>query len=790
MNIDNEVLINEFQKEMIKSNKSSEWWKNHLSEQINNLFGNSLERSTKDAILSSAKAFIESGALETTQDFYQAKEINDKKEYFAIAKLNEKNHIFNITTLAEKQTLINNNEYIKLDDLHQILTAPEIDEKNKKEIANLLDEQKIIELKNNYQDLDETLQELLGENYQQIFKQQQNQSVTPDSIDQQSQSISPDSINQQSQSIPPDNIDQQNITPNQSQGTTKQDNILIQYRNAQNKIDFFNSITNMNEKQNLFNQLSKKEKQEILNSKSTELLNYFYKNAKNKEELLSLMNPETIKSIYYLSSDQDRKEISNYLHLNEHNLNNAINQGITNISVENKNIINYNQEIIKSKDNIINLKNERKEIKLNIKNSKVIIKSLNKRKNKLMKKLNNTRFKKESRIAFINKKRLKKMNNLINELDLVNDAIEENKAEFITLKEKLNKTNKEIEIEKESIEENKQNISKSHQNIIETTQQINKTRIKIKKISTFHKKLIGKKAYNHSKDNLIMTIPKRKTAKISNAQQNQNTSINQQNQSVTPQTQNPNINQQNQSVTPQTQNPNINQQNQSVTPQTQNPNINQQNQSVAPQTQNPNINQQNQNVTPQTQNPNINQQNQSVTPQTQNPNINQQSQSVTPQTQNPNINQQAQSVTPQTNPPNINQQAQSVTPQTQDVNTNRSKIIPFPGTQSETSKNQQKLEQEFNEIGMGYILDYTNNQQNFNFPLECIMHLPKREASIIQLYFEGLYYQKIAEVIKQQQLAMSEKSKTLSKGFSNIIIFILSLTIITLIGILTFLILK
>ena len=362
MNIDNEVLINEFQKEMIKSNKSSEWWKNHLSEQINNLFGNSLERSTKDAILSSAKAFIESGALETTQDFYQAKEINDKKEYFAIAKLNEKNHIFNITTLAEKQTLINNNEYIKLDDLHQILTAPEIDEKNKKEIANLLDEQKIIELKNNYQDLDETLQELLGENYQQIFKQQQNQSVTPDSIDQQSQSI------------PPDNINQQNITPNQSQGTTKQDDILIQYRNAQNKIDFFNSITNMNEKQNLFNQLSKKEKQEILNSKSTELLNYFYKNEKNKEELLSLMNPETIKSIYYLSSDQDRKEISNYLHLNEHNLNNAIDQGITNISVENKNIINYNQEIIKSKDNIINLKNERKEIKLNIKNSKVIIK--------------------------------------------------------------------------------------------------------------------------------------------------------------------------------------------------------------------------------------------------------------------------------------------------------------------------------------------------------------------------------------------------------------------------------
>ena len=43
---------------------------------------------------------------------------------------------------------------------------------------------------------------------------------------------------------------------------------------------------------------------------------------------------------------------------------------------------------------------------------------------------------------------------------------------------------------------------------------------------------------------------------------------------------------------------------------------------------------------------------------------------------------------------------------------------------------------------------------------------------------------------QQQQLAMSGKSRTLSKGFSNIIIFILSLITVTLIGILTFLILK
>ena len=157
MNIDNEVLIGAFQEEMIRSNNNSEWWENHLSEQINILFGNSLEQSTKDAILSSAKAFIESKALETTQDFYKANEISDKKEIFASAKLNEKNHIFNIITPEDKKSLINNNEHIKLNDLYEILTAQEIEYENKKEIANLLDNEKIINLKNNYTDLEKLL---------------------------------------------------------------------------------------------------------------------------------------------------------------------------------------------------------------------------------------------------------------------------------------------------------------------------------------------------------------------------------------------------------------------------------------------------------------------------------------------------------------------------------------------------------------------------------------------------------------------------------------------------------
>ena len=664
MNIDNEVLINAFQEEMIRSNNNSEWWKNHLSEQINNLFGNSLEQSTKDAILSSAKAFIESGALATTQYFYQTKETNEKKEIFAEANLYEKNHIFNIITPEDKEFLINNNEHIKLNDLYEILTAQEIEYENKKEIANLLDNEKIIKLTNNYPDLEKMLKEWLGKKYEQIFPPKTN-----------SQNTNP-------------NIIQQN-----NKKSVNQNELLTKYNTAQNKIDFFNSITTMSEKQTLFNQLPQNEKREILNNTNTTFLNYFYSNAKNKKELLDLMTTETLQSIYYLSSNEDKKFISIYLNSNERTLSNEVNKNIHNIETQNQNINNYNQNIINSKNNIINLKNNKKEIKLNIKNSKIIIKSLNKRKDKLEKKLINTALKPESRIAFINKKRLEKINRLTNEINFTSSSIEDTEKEIINLNKNFDKAQQQIEKEKESIKKNKQNISESYQAIKETSKKIKETNIKIKGLSSFHKQLIGKKAYNHSKNNMIMTVPKRKIVSLKDTPQLKNATI----------------------ITP-------------ATKQQSQPTI------QAQQQPQPTIQQ---------------------------------------QTKSPNKIIQFSDYSKKTQPA-IQQQPKP---------TNKT---------STTSQNQQKVEREFNDLGITYnFIDFINKIQESKFTPEALTKLSKTESQIIQLYFEGLYYQKMAEIMKQQQqLSMSGKSRTLSKGFSNIIIFILSLTIITLISILTFLILK
>lgn len=669
MNIDNEVFINAFQKEMIKSNNNSEWWKNHLSEQINNLFGNSLKQSTKDAILSSAKAFIESRALEITQYFYKANEISDKKEIFAKANLYQKNHIFNIITPEDKEFLINNNEHIKLNDLYEILTVQEIEYENKKEIANLLDNEKIINLKKNYPDLEKMLKEWLGKKYEQIFPPKTN-----------SQNTNP-------------NIIQQN-----NKKSVNQNELLTKYNTAQNKIDFFNSIATMSEKQTLFNQLPQNEKREILNNTNTTFLNYFYSNAKNKKELLDLMTTETLQNIYYLSSNEDKKFISIYLNSNERALSNEVNKNIHNIETQNQNINNYNQNIINSKNNIINLKNNKKEIKLNIKNSKIIIKSLNKRKEKLEKKLINTALKPESRIAFINKKRLEKINRLTNEINFTSSSIEDTEKEIINLNRNLDKAQQQIEKEKESIKKNKQNISESYQAIKETSKKIKETNIKIKRLSSFHKQLIGKKAYNHSKNNMIMTVPKRKIVSLKDTPQLKNATI----------------------------------------------------------------------ITP-------------ATKQQSQPTIQQPTIQAQPQPQ-PNIQQQTKS-------PNKIIQFSDYSKKTQPSIQQQPKTTNKPST---TSQNQQKVEQEFNDLGITYnFIDFINKIQESKFTPEALTKLSKTESQIIQLYFEGLYYQKMAEIMKQQQqLAMSGKSRTLSKGFSNIIIFILSLIIVTLISILTFLILK
>lgn len=659
MNINNEVLINAFKEEMIRSNNNSKWWNDHLSEQITSLFGSSMESSVKDAIYSSAKAFIDSGTLATSQYFYSTKELSEKKEIFASATLMEKGRIWNQVNKEDKATLINNNEHIGIKEIYEILTMSEFPYEEKKEVANLLADEKIRELKKNYPDLDELLKSWLGEKYNQIFG----------------------TDNPKKEEQPP----LQNASTSIIDNHIKNNNTQINYQNATNKIMFFNSIANMKEKQELFNKLDEKEKKFLINDKNLSFLKSFYHNAQNKEELLNLMNQNTLQALYSISGIDDKEFISNHLYKKEGDAKNRINQSLNHINKETQNIENYHQAMDKSREKISNLKNDKKEIKLKIKNSKVTIKQLEKRKEKLEKKLTNTILKKDSRIAFISKKRLEKIKRLSNEMNLMDTRINNNQDRLRNNEQQLKNIETKIKQEKTSIRENKTNLSLATKKVQTYAKQMYNSRVQVKDLSSFHKELIGKKTYNHNKNNTIMTVNKSKIDALSNSQKVTNFETSKQ----------ANLN-----------HSGTNSNNQTLNYSNKSPN----NQIASNQVHSKNV------------------------------------------ANNPSIKS------------------------------------------SKVAQNEKKLENIFNEMGITYHPEeFVSNFQNASYlPPDKITSMTYNQAKMMQLYFEAQYAKKMVEIAKmQQEMTMGGRTKTLSKaGFSNILILLLSLAILSLIGVMMLLVFK
>lgn len=89
--------------------------------------------------------------------------------------------------------------------------------------------------------------------------------------------------------------------------------------------------------------------------------------------------------------------------------------------------------------------------------------------------------------------------------------------------------------------------------------------------------------------------------------------------------------------------------------------------------------------------------------------------------------------------------------------------------------------------------DFVANTQNASYlPPDKITSMSYNQAKMMQLYFEAQYAKKMVEIAKmQQKMAMGGRTKTLSKaGFSNILIVLLSLAIISLVGVIMLLIFK
>ncbi len=488
MNIDNDVFINAFKEEMIRSNHNSEWWRNHLSEQITNLFGSSMEESVRDAIISDAKAFIESGSLATSQYFYSTKELSDKKEIFASALLSEKRDIFNLISPDDKSALITFNEMLEIKDIYEILTSQEFEYSSKKEIANLLDDAKIRNLKENYIDLDALLKEWLGSRYEQIFGKEESKVEVVENID----------------------------TSQVKHNVSFEDDIVKNYINAADKVGFFNSIATMRDKIRLFNQLDVKEKSMILNHDNIASIRSFYHNYQNKGELLGLMDQNVVQSLYRMSGIDDREYISKYLYEKERNIQGNISKNLNHINQNVENIDRYSKNINLSKQNVSQLKNDKKDIKLNIKNSKVVIKQLEKRKEKLLKKLEKVSLD-NPLVVVSSKRRLKKIQKITNNINLTNHNINSAYEQLNHYEQQLNKVEQGILNEKENIKKNRKDIILANQHIQSYALQMYHSRGQVKEVSSFHNKLVGEKTYNHNKNNVVITTNKAKTDLLSNS---------------------------------------------------------------------------------------------------------------------------------------------------------------------------------------------------------------------------------------------------------------------------------
>ena len=397
------------------------------------------------------------------------------------------------------------------------------------------------------------------------------------------------------------------------------------------------------------------------------------------------MNQNTITTLYSISGIDDKEFISNHLYKKEGDAKNRIHQSLNHINKETQNIENYHQAMDKSKEKISNLKNDKKEIKLKIKNSKVTIKQLEKRKEKLEKKLTNTILKKDSRIAFISKKRLEKIKRLSNEMDLTDTRINNNQDRLRNNEQQLKNIETKIKQEKTSIRENKTNLSRATKKVQTYAKQMYNSRVQVKELSSFHKELIGKKTYNHNKNNTIMTVNKSKTDALSNSQKVTNFETSKQ----------------------------------------------------------ANLNHSGTNSNNQTSNYS---------------------------NKSPN-----------------NQMTSNQVHSKNDANNPSVKS-------SKVAQNEKKLENIFNEMGITYHPEeFVSNFQNASYlPPDKITSMTYNQAKMMQLYFEAQYAKKMVEIAKmQQEMTMGGRTKTLSKaGFSNILILLLSLAILSLIGVMMLLIFK
>ena len=300
-------------------------------------------------------------------------------------------------------------------------------------------------------------------------------------------------------------------------------NIVEEYRNTENKLEFFQS-KDLNEQVEIIKNISHEELAEIIKELSFGNIIRIIRevDTEKKKEILSVTPEETLKAIYKASSTKEQQELIELIEkLQADHLKNVdnYNQAISNSS---ESITNNYQNIATSQINIMNAKENQKitqsklkDIEKNKKKIEKFRKRLEKRAGKLASK---------SYVGLFKKRNLKKLQNLQSELKEVNANLDKLNQETKTLTSNIAEYQNTQREEKENIRKAKEEIEQAKKSLLEASQKAQKERKAIAKLDKESINIFGRKIHNknvHLRGHYLTTMKQEEVKRLKKATEKQ-----------------------------------------------------------------------------------------------------------------------------------------------------------------------------------------------------------------------------------------------------------------------------
>ena len=293
-------------------------------------------------------------------------------------------------------------------------------------------------------------------------------------------------------------------------------NIVDEYRNVDNKLDFFQSKY-LNEQVEIIKELQREELYDLFKELSFDNIIRILRevDVEKKKEILSVIPEEMLKAIYRGLSSEEKQELVNLLEqMQADHLKNIddFNQTILNSS---ESINNNYQNISTSQVNISNAIENQKEAQSKIKD----VEKNKKRIEKLRKKLEKRAGKLVSKscVGLFKKRNLRKLQNLQMELKDVNTNLDKLNQETNDLINSIDEYKNVVLQEKENIRKAQEEIRNAKKEINNASRRVQDERKASAKLDKEAKNVFGKKVYNknvHLRGHYLTTMKQEEVRRL------------------------------------------------------------------------------------------------------------------------------------------------------------------------------------------------------------------------------------------------------------------------------------